>query len=274
MKKCPTCQSESPDHMAFCLQCGKPLPDWNPLDKTTDSLIGGPATVADRSVETRYFKGDPSTHIGTHVAPKKSSKRTFVIVAAVLAVVGLGVIVIAGIAGFYFYKRGPVAVSLKGPAENTNTANNSNVAPQPSFTPPTEPTKLGTFTVAANTGWQLSEIDTVPLEEFNTKVTGLIDLAGLKSRVTPKGTNDAASKSRRLVPDLPTGALLMRTRYADGKFSNVQPVTASPSSGQWQNFEDERGRLEFCVNDNAPEQNGGQFVVTVKMTKIGKPKKK
>lgn len=258
--------------MAYCLQCGKPLPEWNPLDRTTDSLTGGPSTVAGHSIETQYFRGDPGTHFGTQVAPQKSGKRTAVIVAAALAVLGLGVLGIAGIAGFYLYKRGP-AVGLTGPVDNSNTGKNTNVAPQPSFTPPTEPTKEGSFTVLANTGWQLSDIDTVPLEEFTTKATGLIDLAGLKSRVTPKGVNDAASKTRRLVPDLPAGALLMRTRYADGKFSNVQPVSASPSTGSWENFEDERGKLEFCVNDNAPEQNGGQFVVTVTMTKIGKPKK-
>lgn len=271
MKRCSNCQNENPDQMAFCLNCGRELPAvWNPLDKTTDSLQGGPATIGTPSIETRFYK-QPAETAWTEHAPPKRSKRPLVIAVIALLIGGIGIVGAVGVAGWYFYKRTPSAVSLISPT-NTNTAN-TNAAPQPSFTPPTEPTKTGTFTVAANTGWQLSEIDTVPLEEFTTKVTGLIDLAGLKSRLASKGTNDAESKSRRLVPDLPTGALLMRTRYADGKFSNVQAVTAARSTGNWQNFEDERGRLEFCVNDNAPEQNGGSFIVTVKMTKLPKPKK-
>jgi len=257
--------------MAFCLNCGRELPvEWNQLDKTTDSLQGGPATIGTPSVETRFYRQPAETAFDPPTQATRS-KRPIVVAMAALLVGGIGIVAALGLAGWYFYKRTPPAVSLVSPAENTNTAN-SNASPKPSFTPPTEPTKTGTFTVAANMGWQLSEIDTVPREEFTTKVTGLIDLAGVKSRLTPKGTNDAAAKSRRLFPDLPAGALLMRTRYADGKFSNVQPVTAG-SSGNWQNFEDERGRLEFCVNDNAPEQNGGNFIVTVKMTKLPKPKK-
>lgn len=271
MRRCPNCSNENPDQMAFCLNCGRELPvEWNQLDKTTDSLHAGPATIGTPSVETRFYRQPAETAFGTQGQPKRSSRPVVLAVIALL-VGGIGVVTALGLAGWYFYKRTPSPVGLVPPSENTNTVN-ANASPKPSFTPPTEPTKTGTFTVAANSGWQLSEIDTVPREEFTTKVTGLIDLAGVKSRLTAKGTNDATAKSRRLFPDLPAGALLMRTRYADGKFSNVQPVTAG-SSGNWQNFEDERGRLEFCVNDNAPEQNGGQFVVTVKMTRVPKPKK-
>ena len=145
--------------------------------------------------------------------------------------------------------------------------------PQLSITPPVEATKKGSFTVFANNGWQLSDIDVIPLEQFTTGVTGLVDLTGLKTGVSSKGLTDTATKSRRTYPEFPTGALLMRTHYADGKYSNVQPVTAPPSKGTWQNFPDERGRLEFCINDSAPEQNGGQFTVTVTMTSVPKAKK-
>jgi hypothetical protein len=54
----------------------------------------------------------------------------------------------------------------------------------------------------------------------------------------------------------------MRTRYADGKTSNTIAMTTNGANGSWQNFPYEIGKLEFCINDNAPEQNGGQFIVT------------
>jgi hypothetical protein len=92
-------------------------------------------------------------------------------------------------------------------------------------------------------------------------------LAGIKNNVPVKGADDAKTKSRRIYAQYPTGALLMRTRYANGRYSNVQPLSASNS---WENFPDEIGKLEFCVNDNAPANNGGQFIVTVTMTSVPK----
>ena len=61
----------------------------------------------------------------------------------------------------------------------------------------------------------------------------------------------------------------MRTRYADGRFSNT---VAAGVNGSWENLPEERGMLEFAVNDNAPKDNGGQFTIRVKMTSV--PKKK
>ena len=65
----------------------------------------------------------------------------------------------------------------------------------------------------------------------------------------------------------------MRTHYADGKFSNVMSMTTNGSNGSWRNFQDEVGKLEFCINDNAPAQNGGQFTISVTLTKVANAKK-
>ncbi len=259
----------------FCLQCGTQLSAaetsvWNPTaDKTADktvSLGGDQQTVTGRSIETRFFQRTPTAQTPT----KRNNNTTLLLSGGIAAVLLLILAAGAAVGGYYFYTRAPVAPNMPLPSPK-NSVPNASPPPQASFTPPVEATKKGEITVFANNGWQLSDIDVVPLEEFTTSVAGLIDLTGLKTGVSSKGLTDA--ESRRTYPEFPTGALLMRTHYADGKYSNVQPVTAPPSKGDWQNFPDERGRLEFCVNDNAPEQNGGQFTVTVKMTSVPKEKK-
>jgi hypothetical protein len=65
----------------------------------------------------------------------------------------------------------------------------------------------------------------------------------------------------------------MRTRYADGKTSNTVAMTTNGANGSWENNPYEIGKLEFCINDNAPEQNGGQFIVTKTFTSVPKAKK-
>jgi hypothetical protein len=136
-----------------------------------------------------------------------------------------------------------------------------------------QPTKRGTFTVYANKGWQLSDIVTVASEEFQAIARGRIDINGIKTGASAAGVNDPESVSRRIYPEFPTGALLLRTRYADGNFSNIAPVTAAKANGLWRNFPFEVGQLEFCINDNAPEQNGGQFIVTVVFSGVPKSKR-
>jgi hypothetical protein len=138
------------------------------------------------------------------------------------------------------------------------------------FAPPTVPTKDASFTVYANGDWQLSPIAVVPLEQYRTSVEGIVDLAGAKAGVRAGGTNDAALKSRRLFAEWPTGALLMRTRYADGRFSNTVATSAGGASGSWQNLPDERGMLEFRINDNQQQNNGGQFTIRVRLTRAPK----
>lgn len=205
-------------------------------------------------------------------------------ITGIVIVLLLGMVSAAGAIGWYLYSKSGTEVANK----NQNTGN-ENVSPSPSptdsnanqrptpkpspsnmsFDPPTVPTKEGTFTVYANEGWQLSNIAVVPYEKYTTKVEGLVDLAGAKAGIRADGNKDAKLKSRRLFAEYPTGALLMRTRYANGRFSNT---VAAGTSGAWENLPDERGMLEFAVNDNAPQDNGGQFTVRVKMTSVPKNK--
>jgi hypothetical protein len=292
MKTCQKCGNENTDAMSYCLQCGAALgsPDAARVQvniEDTVALSGTQTTPGVNETQTFVRNFASPTTPQVQVAEKKGG-RTLLIVLGVGGLVFLTLLAGAGGLGYYYYKRNAnVAITTPSPTRSPGGPSTSpsgspgaspsptaSVAPspQPSFTPPTEPTKTGTFTVYGNGGWQISEIDTVPLENFRTTVAGLVDLNDIKTSVNSKGLTDPKTKSRRLYQEFPTGALLMRTRYADGKYSNVQPVTAGASSGSWQNFPDERGRLEFCINDNAAGQNGGQFTVTIKMTSAPKPK--
>lgn len=277
MKVCRHCGTENSDEMNFCTECGASL-------VSSGESFSGPQTTKNPQAQiTRAFSYDPT------VTPKPKSKSLHVLIGGIIVLILLFVSVGALVA--YFAVKRVLELSNTNIQTNTDTANTeaenpsvsnkntpvSNVSPsrssspytQPSntnpvasFTPPLSPTKVGTFTVYASGGWQLSDIDVVENEEFSTSVEGLIDLAGIKNNVTYAGVNDEKTKSRRIYPEYPTGALLMRTRYADGKVSNVQAVYLSR---YWKNFPDEIGKLEFCVNDNSPDNNGGQFIVTVKM---------
>ena len=304
MKKCSKCNCENSDAMSFCLECGTALVAapmvFNLRDSGAAQSQSAPDTAFNRSAET-VFGGTPlpANFPTVSNARPKSGKKIFLILGGIFSLFGM--LLAAGALIVYFNWKSKDAVVVnptptpaptrgivdKSPSPKSSVSPSvapsaspgdsppvaPSATPQVSFTPPVEPTKKGTFTVYANSGWQLSEIDTVPLENFRTSATGLIDLAGIKTGASTKGVTDAKSKSRRIYPEYPTGALMMRTRYADGKFSNVQPVTAAPSVGVWQNFPDERGRLEFCINDNAPQENGGQFTVTKTMTSVPKTKK-
>ena len=296
MKRCQKCNYENTDAMSFCLECGTPLPDaptvFNIHGSGAPQNQFAPDTAFNRSAKT-VIGGSPFPPASA--ARPTSGKKIFLVLGGVMSLFGL--LLVAGALIVYFNWKSKSAIVTNAnisPAPTRGIAGKSpspkssvspsappstlsgdvpSATPQVSFTPPIEPTKKGTFTVYANGGWQLSEIDTVPLENFRTSAQGLIDLAAIKTGVSTKGVTDAKTKSRRIYAEYPTGALMMRTRYADGKYSNVQPVTAAPSVGVWRNFPDERGRLEFCINDNAPEENGGQFTVTVTMTSVPKAKK-
>lgn len=254
--------------MSFCGQCGVRFNEpqnstWNQGDIPTDSFVETPTMVRPRNLETETFQRNFSA-----TAPPKSNKKLFIIFGGIAAlVVLLGGAVVFG-ALFIFLQKPSEPSSPQIPLRANNNSVTPNVSsptgtPQVSFTPPTEPTKKGSFTVYANKGWQLSDIDTVSRETFTTVVVGKIDLDNIKTGVSSSGVNDAKTKTRRLYPEYPTGALLMRTRYADGKFSNIAAVTAGSATGQWQNYPGERGKIEFCINDNTPEKNDGQFTVTV-----------
>ena len=286
MMRCGKCGSDNAEGMLFCTNCGTPL----------GTVSSGESTSVNSSQhETLSFPAPPPTTptgwptVGSYVPPQPpvssgSTKKNTGLIVGIVAVLLLGVVGAAGAIGWYVYSKSGTEVSNK----NQNTANenvspspsptnaNANQSPTPkpspsnmSFDPPTVPTKEGTFTVYANEGWQVSNIAVVPYETYTTRVEGIVDLAGAKAGIRADGNKEAKLKSRRLFAEYPTGALLMRTRYANGRFSNT---VAAGTSGNWENLPDERGMLEFAVNDNAPQDNGGQFTVRVKMTSV--PKKK
>lgn len=275
MKRCQKCFSENDSLMSFCWECGTPLPDlFETTAKTQEmpaqSFPSTPTVIGNnqdlKTIEVNRFNlvTKPQTR------PKSSGGKTFLIVGGIGALFVLGLITVAGIVVYNLIppkKDIVILTPTPTPWEKTPT-------PVPSFTPPTEPTKQGSFTIQANSGWQLSDINTVPNENFTTTVQGKINLAGIKNDVSSSGVNDAKTKSRRIYPEFPTGALLMRTRYADGKFSNVTGLTTNGSNGTWLNYPDERGKIEFCINDNSPENNSGQFIVSAKFTNITPPAKK
>lgn len=291
-KKCQRCGYDNADTMRFCLNCGTALSDApadavHKTDAPTESF-GGVSTnfAAGRETETFSRPNLPPGYPNLS-QPKPKSKLGLIIGGA--AALSLLLLTAGGAIVFYNWKSKPIYVANVNASPNVSpTANNDksptprnsgtpnssptpavSASPQASFTPPVYATKTGVFTVYANEGWQTSEIDVIRLEQFNVTAVGLIDVGGVKTRVTPKGINDKTSVARRIYPEYPTGALLFRTHYADGHLGNVLPIV----SGSYQNFPDELGRLEFCVNDNAPENNGGQFTVVVKMASIPKASK-
>lgn len=279
----------------------------NLSDNPTESMSGGgssggapPTNFGGGARETQTFVRSAG---GSNLPPQdfsslsanaprpKGNKKLFLVIGGLASLLAL-LIVAGGAIAFYNYRQpprvssdptptvSPTATGKKSPTPKNSASPSPSTSPsatpeedqtpEASFTPPVEPTKKGTFTVNANEGWQMSDIDVVSLEQFRTNIQGAIDLAGVKSSVPPSGVSDAKTKSRRIYPEYPTGALLMRTRFADGKTSNTVSMTTNGANGTWQNYPNETGRLEFCINDNAPENNGGQFTVTVTMTSVPK----
>lgn len=279
MATCWKCGQESAAGMRFCTNCGAAL------SEETVPQAGGGSGAHDPSKTLIYNQppqtspsGWPTSSYTPPVNPPQSfapqRSHTGLIIGVVVAVLLLGVLGIGGVAGWYYLSSANANSSDKKKDETKNSGKDKAAKPDTTptpdkpkqlFDPPMVPTKDGSFTVYANRGWQLSDIAVVPRERYSTTVEGLVDIAGIKASVRADGINDPASKHRRLMQEFPTGALLMRTRYADGNFSNVM---ATRVNGRWQNFEDERGMLEFVVNDNATDNNGGHFTIRVKMTSV------
>jgi hypothetical protein len=276
--------------MRFCTNCGTPV--------TAASQSGASPGGYDPNSETISFNAPPQTAVGmgtpttpytappfTDNTPPPAKSRTGLVVGVIAGLLLLGLLGVGGIAGYYYYSNKDVAANngnrqgtldpdkkATPGAANTNASPEGSPQPSPSpkqqlFEPPTTPTKEGSFTVYANEGWQMSNIAVVPLEQFTTTTDGIVDIAGVKTGVRAGGVSDAKFKSRRLFPEFPVGALIMRTRYADGRFSNM---VQAGTRGDWQNLPDERGMLEFIINDNAPQDNGGQFTIKAKLRSVPK----
>lgn len=283
MKKCQKCFAENDDLMSFCWECGTPLQNsFNSESKTeqfsAESFTSAPTVYSGSNANQTVNKTYGFTsNFQQPQPPPKSKKGLFFLIFGIVAFLGLGIITAAGVVIYSLIPTPkptitPISI-VKTPTPRIPPTVMPTATPQVSFTPPTEPTKQGSFTVYASQGWQLSNIDVVPLEEFRTTVQGKIDISGIKTDVSSAGIADVKTKVRRLYPEFPTGALLMRTRFADGKFSNVVAISANGANGNWRNYPDERGKIEFCINDNAPENNMGQFIVTATLTRVPTTKK-
>lgn len=291
MAICGTCGRENAEGMLFCTNCGATIPDT----PAHGGLGSGPSSVdtlvinsAPQTSPTNWPNIGDSYRSPAQPVPASGKSRTGLIVGMVAAVLLL-VILAAGGFGYYFYSRSSNEVAngnnnqgvyTPSTGNDSDDKSNSNrkASPTPTatpgklFEPPTEPTKDASFTVYANGDWQLSEIAVLPLERYTTTVQGIVDLAGAKAGLRAGGTNDAQFKSRRLFQEWPTGALLMRTRYADGRFSNTTATSAGGATGSWENLPDERGMLEFRINDNQQQNNGGQFTIRKRHTSLPKSK--
>lgn len=282
MVRCWKCGRDNDEAMRFCTNCGTPMTPSQAVDSAgynasqAETISFNPtAQTAVRPVTPTnpYTSGPPFTQS----APKS---RIGMIVGIVVGALLLGLIGLGVLGGYIYYSNsGNVAVNsgntnrrtidpdTKATPSPSPTAEPSPTPKPQSFEPPTEPTKEGTFTVYANEGWQLSDLAVVPLERYTTRVQGIVDISEVKTGVQAGGVSDAKFKSRRLFPEFPVGALIMRTRYADGRFSNM---VAMGVNGSWENLPEERGMLEFIINDNAPENNGGQYTIKLKMTSVPK----
>lgn len=280
MVRCWKCGRENEEGMRFCTNCGTPLTpgqagspgssSYDPSQSETISFNAPPQTATATGTPTTPYTQPPFTE-NVQPAPKS---RTGMIVGIIAGLLLLGVAGIVGIAGYYYYSNSKEVADNKNNGglepDKRATPANANASPEASpspaskqlFDPPTTPTSEGSFTVYANEGWQLSDIAVVPLEQYTTTADGIVDIAGVKTGISTAGVKDDKFKSRRLYPEFPVGALLMRTRYADGRFSNMVAVG---TGGSWKNLPDERGKLEFIINDNAPKDNGGQFTIRVKI---------
>lgn len=288
MVRCWKCGRENEEGMRFCTNCGSSLSTpsggasgggYDPSTSETISFNAPPPTAAGMRTPTRPFTAQPFAQ-----APQPPQKsKTGLIIGVVVGLLLLGLIGLGGAGAYYYYSNKDVANNNNSnnrngglepdrkPTPEGNATPESQPSPTPAskqtFEPPTVPTKEGSFTVYANEGWQLSDIAVVPLEEFTTTTEGIVDIAGVKTGLRATGIKDDKFKSRRLYAEFPVGALLMRTRYADGRFSNM---VAAGTSGSWQNLPDERGMLEFIINDNQPQDNGGQFTIKVKLKSVPK----
>lgn len=292
MVRCWKCGRENEDTMRFCTNCGTPLMPSQASEETIDSSQAAtisfnapPETISGRGVPTNPYTTPTPPPSFTTSAPKS---RTGMVVGIIAGVLLLGIIGLGAVAAYYYYSNSKDVASNNGNTKQrtlgpdgkatpapTNKNDNAGSEPSPTpaskqlFEPPTTPTKEGSFTVYANEGWQLSNIAVVPLEKFTSSTDGIVDIADVKTGARAGGVSDAKYKSRRLYSEFPVGALLMRTRYANGKYSNM---VAAGTSGSWQNLPDERGMLEFIINDNSPDKNGGQFTIRTKLTSAPKAK--
>lgn len=260
--------------MNFCLNCGKPLDAVSNADTKTEILTG------------KMPSAPPTSNA------QKSNKLLWIF--GILAVLfGFGIAIAASI---HFI------VNL--PDSNANTPKDDNSAakvktpdtakPTPSPKKSNSPLPVNAnagapdasasglsndnsnaastgddvvFRVKANQGWQPSNIEVVRNDRFRMTASGEISVRGILKAIPPDGISGNEHRSRRIFKEFPTGALLMRTRFPEGRFSNISVVGTNSANKIWGTSFDEYGKLEFCVNDNSSAGNSGEFVVNYSKVK-------
>lgn len=301
MKRCRKCGKENAEEMNFCLECGEALPaaassaaDTADLSNAETIAGGLPEPVTEEYEKTTAegrrsaFGASPGPTVASfRPGPETSSGSNLKMLLLAGAGLAVPVLLIGAVAvGLFVYalRKQPSPPPARPLAERTPGTDSEpagevpptpypeaplppdETSPPPSdedvitFPTPTAPTKSATFRVETVSGWQLSKIETVPAEHFRIRVSGKVDLAGIARGVTAAGVE--GHEDRRIVSDQPTGALLMRTHYPDGRHSNLQPVALGE---YWQNYEDETGRIEFLINDTRAAEASGSFVITFTM---------
>lgn len=292
MKKCHGCGYENSDVMNYCLECGDDLPDTPQMVVPLDTIDMHGAEKPSELVTENYEKETVVNNrfgvqqsIPTSQAQQfqqsKSRSNTKLLLAiggGIFAVMAFIVVAALGMVLYTMQEQTPEPsrpiVSKTPQKDDVPTPIPDDDLPPPptpkvedtpntdtdtiTFPAPTSPTKKGTYTVKNVSGWQLSEIKTVGSQNFRVRSSGRIDLDEIKDNVSSKGVN--GYEDRRIYKEFRTGALLMRTHYPDGSHSIIQPVAAGE---YWQNEPDEKGKIEFLINDNSPESNSGDFTVTV-----------
>jgi hypothetical protein len=300
MKKCQTCGFNNTDIMNFCLECGSALAKIPKMVIPLDSLSGqeNPSDQVTEDYEKETVVGNRSiinqkpgfSNFQTPPPKPRSNAKIFLLLGGgLLAIVALIGVTATGILIYTLQSQKQTSsrpLVSKTPAENFPTPTPDETFPEIKETPqptpiakktpaadedpitfpvPQTPTKQATYQVKPLTGWQLSEIKTVPLENFRIRVSGHIEMDGVKKKVSAKGVKGL--KDRRIVKKFPAGAVLMRTHYPDGRHSNIQKVSAGE---YWQNYKNETGKIEFLVNDNSPEYNSGGFTITFDLINVPK----
>ena len=254
MKKCQSCNYENSDVMNFCLECGSALAEVPkmvvPIEGAETEDINASEIQTDSFEKETVVDNDRfgfNQSVPTYVHSEKPGSNTKIYIAIAGVVLFLGFGIVAAAAGIIYatwnvsepkplvstpkstpitdddlvptpFPEDDIPAPPPGNPRTTPSGNNDVIT----FPAPKTPTKRGTFRVRNGSGWQLSEIKTVPSEDFRVLVKGRIKLGGIGKYVTAQGIK--GYEDRRIHKEFPTGALLMRTHYPDGRHSGIQPV--------------------------------------------------
>ncbi len=274
MNTCSGCGLQLDKEMRFCRACGAVV-NQPPRMVVPLENIGNQSDLAtevfekDPQDEPRYYLSTPT------ISSKKpqNGKMIFFVFGALFTVFVL-LVSAAGVLVYLYFQSTDRTETVKTAPSQTPKKESPKPSPSPSPTaqetpetvlkPQKNPTRFGSFSVDGKSEkWQISEIETIESERFSTGVRGTSTLHGIGANITAEGIE--GNEERRIYSEYPTGALLMRTRLANGKVSVIQAIS---DSDEWKNDPDESGRIEFLINDNKPENNKGGFIVSVKMLRV------